>query len=89
MIPMKLKEGFVLREIAGRTVVVPVRDTLDLNLMISLNATGRFLWEQLEKGATPQQLKEALLEAYDVTESLAQADVDAFIEKLEQNGFLR
>lgn len=85
---MKLKDGFILREIAGRIVVVPVGDILNLNLMISLNGTGRFLWERLEKGATAGELKNALLEAYNVSEERAQADVDAFIEKLKQNGFL-
>lgn len=85
---MKLKAGFLLREIAGRIVVVPAGDRLNLNLMISLNGTGRFLWERLEAGASAQELKEALMEAYSVSEGLAQSDVDAFIEKLSQNGFL-
>lgn len=85
---LRLKEGFLLREIAGRIVVVPVKDCLDLNLMISLNSTGRFLWERLEKGASAQELKDALMEAYDVSAAKAQTDVDAFIEKLSQNGFL-
>ena len=85
---MKLKDGFLLREIAGRIVAVPVGDNLNLNLMISLNSTGRFLWERLKTGASAQELKEALMETYNVSEGLAQSDVDAFIEKLSENGFL-
>ena len=85
---MKLKDGFLLREIAGRIVVLPVEDSMNLNLMISLNSTGRFLWERLKTGASAQELKEALMETYDVSEELAQSDVDAFIEKLSENGFL-
>jgi len=85
---IKLKDGFILREIAGRIVVVPTGETLDLNLMISLNSTGRFLWERLEKGATAQELKDALMETYNVSEVLVQKDVDTFIAELEQNGFL-
>ena len=85
---LQLKEGFLLREIAGRIVAVPVGDNLNLNLMISLNSTGRFLWERLKTGACAQELKEALMETYDVSEALAQSDVDAFIEKLSENGFL-
>ncbi len=85
---MKLKDGFLLREIAGRIVAVPVGESLNLNLMISLNSTGRFLWERLKTGACAQELKEALMETYDVSEELAQSDVDAFIEKLSENGFL-
>lgn len=85
---MKLKEGFLLREVAGRIVVVPEGDVLDLNLMISLNGTGRFLWERLEKGASAQELKDALMEQYNVDEDLADADVTSFVEKLNQHGFL-
>ena len=85
---MKLKEGFLLREIAGRVVVVPSADTLDLSLMISLNGTGRFLWERLEKGASHEQLVAALMDAYEVTEELAEKDVSAFVEKLRQNNCL-
>lgn len=85
---MKLKEGFLLREVAGRIVVVPEGDVLNLNLMISLNSTGRFLWERLDKGASAQSLKEALMEQYDVDEQRASADVQAFIEMLNRHGFL-
>lgn len=85
---MKLKEGFVLRKIAGRNVVVPDGETLDFKVMISLNDTGCFLWERLEQGATAQELQEALMAAYEVTPERALADVDAFVRQLEQNGFL-
>ena len=37
---LQLKEGFLLREIAGRIVVLPIEDSMNLNLMISLNSTG-------------------------------------------------
>lgn len=85
---MKLKDGFLLREIAGRIVVVPTGDVLDLNMMLSLNNTGRFLWERLETGASAQELTATLMETYDVSEAQAQTDVDAFVEKLSKNGFL-
>lgn len=85
---MRLKDGFLLREIAGRIVVVPTGDALNLNLMISLNSTGRFLWERLETGASARELKDALVETYNVSEAQAQTDVDAFIQKLNENGFL-
>ena len=85
---MKLNEGFLLREVAGRIVVVPDADVLDLNLMIALNSTGRFLWERLEQGASAQELKDALMAQYHVDEQLANKDVEAFIQNLEKHGFL-
>lgn len=49
---MKIKEGFILRTIAGQHVVVPTGQHLDLSLMITLNETGAFLWEKLQVETT-------------------------------------
>ena len=85
---MKLKEGFILRSVAGETVVIPTGDDLDLNMMITLNDTGKFLWERLEKGAQQEELVEALLQEYDVAQQTAVEHVDLFIGKLEKHGFI-
>ena len=85
---MKLKNGFVLREVAGEVVVIPSGDDLDLNMMITLNDTGRFLWEKLENGAEEDQLVQDLLKAYDVDQATAQQAVDAFVARLKELDFL-
>ena len=85
---MKLKEGFVLRQVAGETVVIPSGDTLDLNMMIALNDTGKVLWEALENGAEEADLVAALLAEYEVSEEQAQKSVASFVAKLNENGFL-
>ena len=46
----KLKDGFILRKIAGENIVIPSGDELNLNMMITLNDTGAFLWKKIEKG---------------------------------------
>ena len=85
---MKLKDGFILRSVAGETVVVPTGDDLDLNMMITLNETGKFLWERLEQGAEEAELIAALLQEYDVDEQTAKDHVAAFIAKLKEYGFI-
>jgi len=85
---MKLKEGFLLREVAGETVVIPAGDTMNLNMMITLNGTGAFLWQQLEKEISEEELLAALLAEYDVDEATAKKHVAAFVKKLSDNGFL-
>lgn len=85
---MKLKEGFILRDVAGETVVIPSGDELDLNMIITLNGTGKFLWERLEKGAQVEELVEQLCEEYEVDSERAKAAVSNFIEKLNHHGFL-
>lgn len=85
---MKLKDGFILRTVAGETIVLPSGDELDLNMMITLNGTGKFLWERLETGAETEELVSALLAEYDVDEATARAGVEQFVAKLNANGFL-
>ena len=85
---MKLKDGFLLRQVAGQTVVLPVSGDLDLNMMITLNDTGAFLWEHLQNEIDEVALVAALLEEYDVDEATAKNSVAAFVKKLRDNGFL-
>lgn len=85
---MKLKDGFLLRKIAGQTVVLPSSGDLDLNMMITMNETGAFLWEKLQQETDAAALVAALLDEYDVDEARATAAVEAFVKKLEKNGFL-
>lgn len=85
---MKLKDGFILRTVAGQTVVLPTGDELDLNMMITLNDTGAFLWEQLQEETDEEKLVAALLGEYDVDEATARNAVKTFVAKLNENGFL-
>lgn len=80
---MKRSAEFLLRQVAGKHVVVPVGDAaVAFNGMLTLNDTGVFLWEQLEQDKTEEALVEALCGKYDVSRELAAKDVRAFVEKL-------
>ena len=85
---MKIKDGFILRQVAGQTVVLPVGADLDLNMMITLNDTGAFLWEKLQGDTDEAALVAALLGEYDVEKAVALESVTAFVKKLNENGFL-
>lgn len=85
---MKLKDGFILRAVAGETVVLPTGGVTDFDMMITLNDTGRFLWERLAVGAEESELVSALLAEYDVTEELAAQSVSAFVARLKELDFL-
>lgn len=86
---MKVKEGFVLRSVAGSNVVVPVgAASMDFNGMITLNDSGAFLWRELEKGADVDSLTAALLREYEVDEETARKCAADFTEKLLDAGCL-
>ena len=80
---MKLREGFILRQVAGENVVLSVGSDVNLNGMITLNETGCTLWKRLEEEASLEDLTAALLAEYEVDEQTAQAAAAQFVEKLK------
>ena len=87
---MKIKDGFMLREVAGSYIVVAVGSAVkEFNGVINLNETGAFLWKILEKGAEKEDLLTALTAEYEVEEDLAKKDIDKFIEKLSEVNLLK
>ncbi len=86
---MKLKDGFVLRQVGGNHIVVPVGTaTLDFRCIITLNDTGAFLWGLLDEDVTVEGMVAAMLKEYEVTEEVARQDIGAFVERLQQANLL-
>ena len=84
---MKLKEDFLLRQVAGTWVVMPVgQATVDFNGMLTLNETGALLWRKLSEGADLDGLVAALTAEYNVSAEEARADAAAFCRKLLDAG---
>lgn len=82
---MKVKDGFILRCVAGQNIVIPVgEEAINFNGMVSFNESGAFLWKALEQEKSREELAQALLLEYEVSEECAYADVDAFVEKLRK-----
>ena len=84
---MKIKEGFILKEIAGSYVVVPVGDDLvDFTLMITTNETGAFLWNCLSEDRSEQELVNMLKSEYEgADDAQLAADVAEFVALLKEN----
>lgn len=86
---MKLKENFMLRQVAGSYVVVAVGDAcVDFDGMLTLNESGALLWRTLEQGADRDALTAALTAEYDVQPTQARADVEEFLASLRDAGCL-
>ena len=86
---MTINENFVLRQVAGTWVVLPLGAAMvELNGMLSLNEAGALLWRTLEQGADQDALVQALRKEYIVDPAVAQKDVETFLEKLSQIGCL-
>ncbi len=86
---MKIKEGFILKNIAGNTVAVPAGENLvNLQKMLTLNESGAFLWSCLQKPCSAEDLVTALTGEYQVDAETAANDVQEFIAILKENQIL-
>ena len=86
---MKISKEFILREIAGEYILVPVGKTaLTFNGLISVNEVGALIWGLLEKGSDVSTIVNGILDEYDVDEQTATADVLEFISYLKSNNII-
>ncbi|MCL2088508.1 MAG: PqqD family protein [Oscillospiraceae bacterium] len=86
---MKIKDGFVLKVIAGSGIAVPVGDeSVNCRSMIKINQTGTFLWNMLESGAEHGQLVQGLMDEYGIEQPQADTDAAEFAADLRKAGVL-
>ena len=81
---MKIKKGFVLRQVCGENVIVGEGlEAIDFGKLLSLNETAAWLWQQAaEMGDfTIDSLVAKLLEEYDVTVDVARNDVSNIVNE--------
>lgn len=86
---MKLNGSFVLREVAGECLAIPVGETaLKFGGMIVLNPTSRVIWEILQQDVTETDIVDAITQRFDTTAEEAQADVRAFLEQMKAESLI-
>ena len=86
---MKIVKEFILRDIAGDYVLVPTGETTqDFNGLITLTDTAKFIWENIEKVDSLEEMIERILEEYEVDKKTAIKDAVPFINGLVKSGFV-
>lgn len=86
---MKRSTSFLLREVAGKQVVVPLGEAAArFQGMLTLNVTGVYLWQLLEQEQTEETLLQKMCDRYEVDTDTARKDIAVFLEKLRAVGAL-
>ena len=86
---MKINGDFIKREIAGDILLIPTGETaLKFNGMITMTETGSLIWDEILKGSSKENIIKAMLENYEVSEDEATEDIDQFINRLKDAGFV-
>jgi len=80
---MRTKKGFKIRNVCGHSIIVAEgEENIDFTSIITLNESAALLWEKVEgKDFTTEDLKNILLENYEVDEETAAKDAEALAAK--------
>ena len=81
----KKNEQVVYREIAGETLLVPIRGELaDMQSIFALNPVAEFVWQQLDGTHTIEAIRDGILSHFDVEKEEAETDLCEFIGQLRE-----
>jgi len=77
------KENIVTRQIAGETLLVPIYgDLANMERIFSLDPVAAFIWEQLDGNKILKDIRDGVLDVFDVKKEQAEKDIFEFIDDL-------
>jgi len=80
---LRIVEGFCIRDVMGETIAVPTEAAAkQFSGLLTLNEVGAFLFQFLQEECTRADLLAALTNEYEVERSVAEADIDVFLDCL-------
>lgn len=86
---VKIKDGLLIRDIAGEHVLIDASGGVDFSKMLMLNDTAASIVNLLRQGAhTADELANAIAEEYEVTEDVALEDVKELLAGLIEQGLV-
>ena len=85
---MKIKEGFVLRQMCGENIVSGEGlQHINFNKLISLNESAAYLWKELQgKDFTTEEMAELLIQRYGIDKQLAMTDAENLMASWKEIG---
>lgn len=88
---MKLKSGFIMREVCAQKVIVAEGlEAVDFGHLISLNDSAATVWQIAQKQGdfTSESLAKEFCQYYDIDQNTAQNDISAIIDSWKKLGIV-
>ena len=86
---MKAKSGFVLRDVVGEKILMPVGENITkFRGTVLLNTVSAFVWEKLQEPVSKEELLQALLDKFEVDGETASRDLNKLLETFAELGIL-
>ena len=88
---MRLKDGLILREVAGQFVIVPTgKRVREVTNTVYISSSAAYLWDYMKEHTfTKEELADLIMQKYTgVTRDVAEKDIASFLETLNRNHIL-
>lgn len=88
---MKLKDGLILREVAGQYVIVPTgKRVQEVTNIVYISSSAAYLWDYMKDHEfDKEELVKRIMEHYTgVTKEKASEDIDKFLKLLSDNNIV-
>lgn len=86
---MKIKDGYILKKVAGENIVIATGDArLSFNGIITFNEVGAEVFTRLDGTRTLEQITDEIAELYNAPREIISADIKRLTEKMEKQGLL-
>ena len=82
-------DNMVSRNIAGETIIVPIRGNLaDMQRIFAISAVAEHIWENLDGEKSLDEIRDDIVATFDVEKAQADADLQEFIAELLEAGLI-
>ncbi len=82
--------SIVSRNIAGEQILVPIRQKAgEIESIFTLNEVASRIWELLDGEKQVEEIKNAIVEEFEVSQKEAEEDLLKFLQQLEEAGAVR
>lgn len=86
---MKIKDGFILKDVAGSKIVIATGSAkLDFNGVITFNDVGAEVFTMLDGTKSVEEIVSHIATEYGVSEDIVKADVYKLIDKMEKHNLI-
>jgi hypothetical protein len=82
--------NIVFRKIADECILVPIKQKAsDVDSIYNINEVGSFIWEQIDGEKALSEIREAIVNEFEVSTEEAEKGLIEFLQQLEQVGAVK
>ena len=83
----KRNKNFVFRKIGDEMILVPIKNNVgDMGSIYNFNELAAFVWENLDGKDRLQDIKNSIVEEFEVSAQQAEEDLCEFVDDLKEIG---